>query len=426
MTRLFFTLVFLACFLAGNGQEGERNLAFYMETARRHSPLLQDYRNRESVQRLERERLKSLYTRSRLELNGEYLFVPVISKDGGRTSFQWNAQDGTDYYGYDLGESSGHLHAGFTWTQPLLGRGSYRAAEEQVRVQAAILSDDIRLEEHQLERAVAEQYLLCLLDKSQMDFADSIGKVLERQESLVRELARNGMAAQSDLHLLAIERAANCDLQIAARQSYRSHLSDLNLLCGIADTATVELAAVELRPGLAEGPSSLFLEQYRLDSLSVVADLNFFKAQYKPQLNLFVDGGLRVSEYARVCRHFGWSAGLTFSWTIFDGRQKRWRGRCRAWRPAAGGQLRGGGDGVVQSGGRKQFCVPAERALRAIRPCRCGEGLHAGVAGRYPPGRDHREGFGRDERRVAVASGHGLRRRSVSARGHERESLAPR
>ena len=324
---MFFTLVFLACFLAGNGQEGERNLAFYMETARRHSPLLQDYRNRESVQRLERERLKSLYTRSRLELNGEYLFVPVISKDGGRTSFQWNAQDGTDYYGYDLGESSGHLHAGFTWTQPLLGRGSYRAAEEQVRVQAAILSDDIRLEEHQLERAVAEQYLLCLLDKSQMDFADSIGKVLERQESLVRELARNGMAAQSDLHLLAIERAANCDLQIAARQSYRSHLSDLNLLCGIADTATVELAAVELRPGLAEGPSSLFLEQYRLDSLSVVADLNFFKAQYKPQLNLFVDGGLRVSEYARVCRHFGWSAGLTFSWTIFDGRQKRWQER---------------------------------------------------------------------------------------------------
>lgn len=95
MTRLFFTLFFLACFLAGNGQEGERNLAFYMETARRHSPLLQDYRNRESMQRLERERLKSLYTRSRLELNGEYLFVPVISKDGGRTSFQWNAQDGT-------------------------------------------------------------------------------------------------------------------------------------------------------------------------------------------------------------------------------------------------------------------------------------------------------------------------------------------
>ena len=74
-------------------------------------------------------------------------------------------------------------------------------------------------------------------------------------------------------------------------------------------------------------PSSLFLEQYRLDSLSVVADLNFFKAQYKPQLNLFVDGGLRVSEYARVCRHFGWSAGLTFSWTIFDGRQKRWQER---------------------------------------------------------------------------------------------------
>ncbi|GEM_PF-3417946 len=62
-----------------------------------------------------------MYRHSRLEADGAYLFVPVVSKDGGRTSFKWNAQDGKDYYGYDLGESSGHLHGGVTWTQPLLG-----------------------------------------------------------------------------------------------------------------------------------------------------------------------------------------------------------------------------------------------------------------------------------------------------------------
>ena len=178
MTRLFFTLVFLACFLAGNGQEGERNLAFYMETARRHSPLLQDYRNQIDIQRSEQQRLKAFYTRSKVELTGEFLFVPIISKDGGQTSFKWNAQDGTNYYGYDLGESSGHLHAGVRWTQPLLGRNSYKIAEEQTRIQTDALEDDIRLEEHQLERVVIEQYILCLLDKTQMDFADSVGNIL--------------------------------------------------------------------------------------------------------------------------------------------------------------------------------------------------------------------------------------------------------
>ena len=47
----------------------------------------------------------------------------------------------------------------------------------------------IRLEENQLERAVTEQYLLCLLDQTQIVFADSIDALLKRQTSLVRQLA---------------------------------------------------------------------------------------------------------------------------------------------------------------------------------------------------------------------------------------------
>ena len=78
------------------------------------------YRNQTEIEQAELKRLKAMYTHSRLELNGDYLFVPVISKDGGRTAFKWNARSATDYYGYDLGESSGSFHAGATWTQPLL------------------------------------------------------------------------------------------------------------------------------------------------------------------------------------------------------------------------------------------------------------------------------------------------------------------
>lgn len=267
--------------------------------------------------------MEALYTRSKMEVNGDYLFVPIVSKEGGKTSFKWNAQDGTDYYGYDLGESSGHLHAGITWTQPLLGRSSYRVAEEQTRIQADILANDIKLEEHLLERTVTEQYILCLLDKTQIDFADSIGNILAKQELIVQKLVRDGIAMQSDLNLLAIEREANHDLKIVSNQSFRTHLSDLNILCGIADTTIVRLEALCLYPNLTEHTLSSFMKQYRLDSLNVAADLRSFKSQYKPQLNLFVDGGLRLNEYAHPYRHFGWSAGLTFSWTIFDGKQKR-------------------------------------------------------------------------------------------------------
>ena len=200
-----------------------KSLPDYVEAAKQYSPLLHDYRHQLQIEQAELRRLKALYTRLRLELNGDYLFVPVLTKDGGQTSFRWNAQDATDYYGYDLGESSGHLHTGATWTQPLLGHSSYKVAQEQSRINMDMARNHIRLEENQLERAVTEQY--------------------------------------------------------------------------------------------------------RLDSLNTAASLRSFNLQYKPRLDLFVDGGMQTGSFSQWYRHFGWSAGLTFTWTLFDGRQKRWKER---------------------------------------------------------------------------------------------------
>lgn len=128
MIRICFILVFSFCILTAGGQQMSHDLSYYAEAARNYSPLLHDYRNQLQIEQAELRRLKTLYTRLRLELNGDYLFVPVLTKDGGQTSFRWNAQDATDYYGYDLGESSGHLYAGAMWTQPLLGHSSYKVA----------------------------------------------------------------------------------------------------------------------------------------------------------------------------------------------------------------------------------------------------------------------------------------------------------
>lgn len=315
------------------GQEVEKkSLHYYIETAKENSPLITDYRNQTEIEQAELERLKAMYTHSRLELNGDYLFVPIISKDGGRAAFKWNARSATDYYGYDLGESSGSFHAGATWTHPLLGRSSYKAAQEQAQINMDIANNHIRMEEHQLERSVTEQYLLCLLDKAQIDFTDSVGTVIGRRMEIVQKLVENGLSKQSDLNLLVIEKEANDELHTAARQDYHTHLMDLNLLCGIADTADVALADINLPVRLrSDGGPSLFTEQFRLDSLNTEATLRSFNLQYKPKLDLFVNSGLQVGDFSGWYRHFGMSAGLTFSWTIFDGRQKRLKERQAVW-----------------------------------------------------------------------------------------------
>ena len=93
MKRLFLLLSLGFISLYSYGQEsGGKSLHYYIETAQKNSPLITDYRNRTEIEQTELERLKAMYTHSRLELNGDYLFVLVISKDGGRTVFKWNAR----------------------------------------------------------------------------------------------------------------------------------------------------------------------------------------------------------------------------------------------------------------------------------------------------------------------------------------------
>ena len=328
---LLLALGMISLYSYGQEKDG-RTIHYYIESAKKNSPLIMDYRNQTKIEKAELERLKAMYVHSRLELNGDYLFVPIISKDGNRTTFRWNAQSGIEYYGYDLGESSGYLHTGVTWTQPLLSRSFYKVAQEQTKINTDIANNRIRMEEHQLERSITEQYLLCLLDKSQIDFTDSIGAIINQRIDIVKELIKNGLFKQSDLKLLMIERNVNTELYVASCQSYHTHLMDLNILCGIEDTTDVELLDINLpiRMQMVNAPS-FFTEQYRLDSLNTVASLHSFNLQYKPQLNLFVNGGIQIGDFSKWYRHFGWSAGLTFSWTIFDGKQKRWKVRQAEW-----------------------------------------------------------------------------------------------
>ncbi len=333
MKRLLFFLLCCPLFGRVTGQTNERPLSYYQQAAKANSPLIKDYRNRMTIGLYETERLKALYTHSRLELNGDYLFVPIVATDGGGAAFKWNAQDGTDYYGYDLSESSGHLHVGATWTQPLLGGAAYKTAQAQAAIETDMNRNHIRMESHQLERTVTERYLLCLLDKTQTDFADTIGALLNEQIRVIGRMVKNGFAKQSDLRLLNAEKTANDELRAASRQSYQSHLSDLNVLCGIDDTTLVTLLRPQLsvKAGPSDGKASLFTEQFRLDSLNTAASLHSFNMQYKPRLDLFVNGGLQTGAFRSLQRRLGWSAGLTFSWTLPDSRQQRYKEQQAEW-----------------------------------------------------------------------------------------------
>ena len=74
MNRLLLLFSLSIVSLHSYGQEdGSKSLHYYIETAKENSPLIADYRNRTEIEQAELERLKAMYTHSRLELNGDYL-----------------------------------------------------------------------------------------------------------------------------------------------------------------------------------------------------------------------------------------------------------------------------------------------------------------------------------------------------------------
>jgi len=247
-----------------------------------------------------------------------------VSNDNGRTKLEWNAPTATSYYGYDTGQVSSELRAGVTLTKPLTGGALYRAERQQMRISDMAADNTVRLNTLDIERSVTDQYLLCRLDLGLIDYIDSLRRSVSRQYDIIKKMAEHGLAKQSDLTLLQIELLNNDERRQEAWRNYRSHIGDLNALCGISDTAIVLLADenVTLRPRY-DGTPSPFDEKYRIDSLAICAKLNTWNARYKPQLSFFANGGMNTADINKTLRRFGVSAGVTFSWLLFDGKQKR-------------------------------------------------------------------------------------------------------
>jgi hypothetical protein len=155
-----------------------------------------------------------------------------------------------------------------------------------------------------------------------LQFTDTLLHILGEQQQIQKKLTENGLGKQSDLSLLTIELQTQQNARITFFTTYKRDLLDLNVLCGIADTSLVMLPDISLRLS-TDTTSSRYLFKYRLDSLNLIAQQKVFENRYKPLLSVFGNGGLNAVYAPTIPNRFGVSAGLSLTWTIADGRQKK-------------------------------------------------------------------------------------------------------
>jgi len=318
MKPLILILFYVFTFAA----KAQNNLNYYITAAKQNSPLINDNKNQSQANQLEIERLKTFYTKPQIGITANYLFSPIISTDNNKTSFQANAEGATNYYGYDLAYSNGgQYQAMLTITQPLFNGQRYKTATEQLNVASQINENNAKLSEHDIEKIVGDQYILCLQDIKQIAYAEEMVKLLTDQKDILKKLVENSIYKQSDLTLLNIELQNFLAQLTTFKANYRRDLMDLNIICGINDTTLVQLEESNLILN-NDIDNSNFLEKYRLDSLNLVAQRKMFELKYKPQLNLFGNTGLNAVYAPTIPNRFGVAVGLSFTYTFFDGNQE--------------------------------------------------------------------------------------------------------
>ncbi|WP_138994257.1 TolC family protein [Larkinella sp. C7] len=311
--------------IADSPRPAQKALSFYLENARQSSPLIRDNQNQLLGNALEAKRLQALYTKPLVQVTGAVQFAPIFSTDNGGVRPELNSKGASRYYGYDLAVSNGGLYQGLVnVTQPISNLFRAKAFAEPFVLASQIGQTVIGLGQHDVERIVTDQYILCLQDRLQVQYTDSLLRLLNEQRGIVQKFVESSLLKQSDLTLVDIETQTQHNLRVGYQTAYRRDILELNALSGLADTTLVDLAPLQLTLAADIGPlESGFTRRYALDSLALLAQQTIFELRYKPQWNFIANGGLNTSYLPDLPRRLGFSAGVSLVWTLYDGHQKR-------------------------------------------------------------------------------------------------------
>ncbi len=303
-------LVLLALYhVAASGQSDSvtHNLDYYNDAAIKNSPLLKDYANQILANRLDS---LSIRAQNRPQVNGnvQALYDPAFGN-----------------FGYDQAITNGGNYAvQIAATQNILNRKLLKPQYETVNIQGQSIANTAKISEHDLKHNVVSQYITVWSDKSQLDNAYKVRKLLKEEENILRPLVEQGIMKQSSYLSFNIEKQTD-ELNLRQlRIQFVIDLMTLNILCGINDTATlVKLEA----PSISRNPvkynyfnSQAFL-QYRIDSLQITNQKDLLDARYKPHLAWNADAGF-LSASPLFFLNPGVSLGITLVAPIYDGKQR--------------------------------------------------------------------------------------------------------
>lgn len=316
--KYFFLSVFITS-LSLNVFSQQRDLNFYLNQAKTSSPFINKKKNDNKQEALDLKLIEQSLTKPEVNLEANLLLAPILSFDGNKTRLEIASEGATSYAGYDLSATDGGQYQAFiSLKQSVFTKAILDLYKNKFEINQQSNTNAIALSVRELEQLVREQYLNCLKEKKQGEIAWDLVEEYRNQLKIMKSLVQGAIYKETDFMLLELEFQNYVLEHQTFNANYESAVSDLNLICGVNDTSFVDIQDLDLTLNQAELSTSKFLFSYTLDSMSLINEQLISELKYRPQVSLFSNAGLNAIYLPDVNR-LGFSAGINFSWNIFDG-----------------------------------------------------------------------------------------------------------
>lgn len=284
------------------------DLDYYINQGVANNPVLKDLSNQ-----IRSNQYDGLITRAsylpQVSFNAMMMYAPVV--DGwGYSDVITNGQ-----------ELSGTLNV----NQQIFNKKTREVNYQKVGLENRSLKNSRDLSINELKKAITAQYLSAYSALQESQFQQEILSTLKEEEMVLKMWVQKGTYRQTDylsvkVEIIQLERnIKNLDLQ------YRKEFSNLNVICGLTDTAHVRLGLPTIEEILKKSPeNSLFFRKFVIDSLKIQTEKLLIDRKYKPTVNWFSDGGLINNEPVYLYQNFGISFGMSLSLPVYDGNQRKY------------------------------------------------------------------------------------------------------
>lgn len=299
----------------------QKNIDYFVNEGLKNNPNIAEINNLQQYFKIQNEFITAQNKKPQVSFTADYLFAPFFFDNGKPINI--TSTPSSKAYGYDVGLTNGGLYAAqLNVAIPLFNTAIVKRLYEQNKIQSDISAYSRKQIEHDLAKAITDQYIITYQFQQQNNYLQKIIDQLQNRKPLVEALVKKGLLQQNDYLLLDIQLTTNRNDLMQLQFAYNNGIVLLKNLSLISDTTNYNLE----KPAIIENifPAKYnYVQKFKLDSLNLVAQQNVFNSKYNPQVSLLGSTGLNAADIRNVPHNVGLSAGVHLSIPISDGHQRK-------------------------------------------------------------------------------------------------------